>query len=116
MKKFINIFAVLLAVILAVVGSLTGLSIPDMFVKGVLTPIRAGASKLTEQAQQLYNYMFSYESLQAENAQLKEQIAQMEADARRADSVSRENERLRALLELKTDHEDFKLVDSYIIS
>ncbi len=114
--KVVLVVAVLLAVILAVVGSLTGLSIPDMFVKGVLTPIRAGASKLTEQAQQLYNYMFSYESLQAENAQLKEQIAQMEADARRADSVSRENERLRALLELKTDHEDFKLVDSYIIS
>ena len=40
----------------------------------------------------------------------------MESDARRADAMSRENERLRALLELKTDHEDYKLVDSYIIS
>ncbi len=114
--KVVLVVAVLLAVILAVVSSLTGLSIPDMFVKGVLTPVRAGASKLTEQAQQLYNYMFAYESLQAENDQLKEKVAQMESDARRADAMSRENERLRALLELKTDHEDYKLVDSYIIS
>ena len=114
--KVVLVVAVLLAVILAVVSSLTGLSIPDMFVKGVLTPVRAGASKLTEQAQQLYNYMFAYESLQAENDQLKEKVAQMESDARRADAMSRENERLRALLELKTDHEDYMLVDSYIIS
>ena len=114
--RVVLVLAVLLAVILAVVSNLTGLSVPDMFVKGVLSPIRAGASKLTEQAQQLYNYMFEYESLQAENEVLKEQIAQMEEDARKADSVSRENDRLRALLELKTAHEDYKLVDCYIIS
>ncbi len=114
--KVVLVIAALLVLILAVVSSLTGISIPDMFVKGVLTPIRAGASRLTEQVEQVYNYMFGYESLAAENAMLKEKIAQMEGDARRADSVSRENERLRALLELKTDHEDYKLVDSYIIS
>ena len=114
--KVVLVIAALLVLILAVVSSLTGISIPDMFVKGVLTPIRAGASRLTEQVEQVYNYMFGYESLAAENAMLKEEIAQMEGDARRADSVSRENERLRALLELKTDHEDYNLVDCYIIS
>ena len=114
--RVVLVLAVLLAVILAVVSNLTGLSIPDMFVKGVLTPIRTGASKLTEQAQQMYNYMFEYESLAAENAALKEELAQMEEDARRADSISRENDRLRALLELTEAHEDYKLVDSYIIS
>ena len=114
--KVVLVIAALLVLILAVVSSLTGISIPDMFVKGVLTPIRAGASRLTEQVEQVYNYMFGYESLAAENAMLKEKIAQMEGDARRADSVSRENERLRALLELKTDHEDYNLVDCYIIS
>ena len=114
--KVVLVIAALLVLILAVVSSLTGISIPDMFVKGVLTPIRAGASRLTEQVEQVYNYMFGYETLASENAMLKEKIAQMEGDARRADSVSRENERLRALLELKTDHEDYKLVDCYIIS
>ena len=45
--KVVLITAVLLAAILTVVGSLTGLSLPDMFVKGILTPIRSGFSQLT---------------------------------------------------------------------
>ena len=114
--RVVLILAVLLVAILAVVSSLTGLSLPDMFVKGVLSPIRAGVSKLTDGAEQLYSYMFEYESLATENAQLKEELAQMEDQARQADSVARENERLRALLDLKASHEDYQLVDCYIIS
>lgn len=59
--------------------------------------------------------MFRYEALDAENKVLEERIAQMEDVARQADSVSRENERLRKLLELKATNEDYKLVDAYII-
>jgi len=114
--KVVLIVAILLAVLLAVVSNLTGLSLPDMFVKGVLTPIRAGVSKIADGAEHLYNYMFEYESLAAENAQLKEQLAQMEADARKADAVARENERLRSRLEIVQENEDYKYVDSYIIS
>ena len=114
--RVVLIIAVLLTVVLAVVSSLTGMSIPDMAVKGILTPIRTGVSRLTDQAEQPYNYMFEYESLAAENAALKESLAKMEEDAREADSVARENDRLRALLGLKEAHEDYELVDSYIIS
>lgn len=114
--RVVLIAAILLAVVLAVVGNLTGMSIPDMVVKGILTPIRTGASKLTDQAEQIYNYMFEYESLLAENAALKEELAAMEENARRADSLARENDNLRALLALKETNEDYELVDSYIIS
>ena len=47
--RVVLIIAILLAVVLAVVSSLTGMSIPDMAVKGILTPIRTGASRLTDQ-------------------------------------------------------------------
>ena len=114
--RVVLIIAVALAIVLAVVGNLTGMSLPDMFVKGVLTPVRTGVSKLADSAQQLYDYMFEYESLAAENEALKEQIAQMEQDARRAASVARENERLRSWLGLTQTREDFKSVDCYIIS
>ena len=114
--RVVLIVAILLAVILTVIGSLTGMSFPDMVVKGILTPIRTGASKLTDQAEQMYNYMFKYESLLAENAALKEELAALEEDARLADSVARENDRLRALLALKEANEDYNLVDCYIIS
>lgn len=114
--RVVLICAVVIAVLLTVIGSLTGLSLPDMVVQGVLTPIRTGVSRLTQQAQQLYNYMFEYESISSENQALKEALAKLEEDARKADAVSRENARLRALLELKESHEDYQLVDAYIIS
>jgi len=114
--RVVLIIAVLLAVVLAVVGNLTDLSLPDMFVKGVLTPVRAGVSKLADGAENLYDYMFKYESLAAENAALKEQLAQMEEEARRADAVARENDRLRSFLGLAQANEDYKYVDCYIIS
>ena len=113
--RIILILSILLAIALAVVTNLTGLNLPNMFVQGVITPIRTGVSKLTDQAEQLYGYIFRYEALAAENAALKEQLAQMKDDARLADTLERENDRLRALNELKSTHEDYVLVDAYII-
>lgn len=113
--RIVLVAAVLLAAALMLVTTITGLSIPDLFVKGVLTPIRTGASKLTVQAERYYSYIFRYEALQAENDALREQIANMEDQARLFDSISRENDRLREVTGLQAKHEDYKLVDSYII-
>ena len=113
--KIILVLAVLLAVGLAVLSNLTGENLPGKLVQGALAPIRAGAKALTNQAEQYYSYLFRYESLTAENAALKEELAQMKDDAREAASLARENDRLRALLELTSTHEDYKLVDGYII-
>ena len=110
--RVILVAAVLLAALLAVISNLTGLNIGSSVVQGIITPMRTGVSKLKDQAEQLYSYIFNYESLLAENAALKEKIAQMEDDARIADSVSRENARLKNLLNLVSTHEDYKLVDS----
>ena len=123
MKRFFStkvrvvlILAVLLSLVLTLISSLTGLSFGDMVVKAVLQPVRTAASKLTVQAEQFYSYIFNYESLAAENEKLKEQISRMEDDARQYDAVSRENDRLRSLLKLTETHEDYELVDAYIIS
>lgn len=113
--RVILVAAVLLAALLAVVSNLTGINFGQS-VQSVLSPLRTGVSKLKDQAEQLYSYIFNYEALLAENVALKEKIAQMEDDARVADSVSRENDRLRALLELVNTHEDYELVDAYIIA
>ena len=114
--KTVLILTVLLAVLLGVLGSLTGLGLPNRLVKGILTPIRTGASKLTDGAEKLYNYIFSYESLAAENEELKSQIAQMNDAARQVDALTLENERLRDLLDLRTGHYDYQFADGYIIS
>ena len=114
--RVVLILAVVLSIALAVTSNLTGLALPDMLVQGVLTPLRTGVSRLQDSAEQFYSYMFRYEALEAENAALKEELANIQADARTADSVSRENDRLRQLLQLTATHEDYVLVDAYIIA
>lgn len=122
MKRFFSskvrtvlVIAVVLAAALTVIGNLTGSTPLDGAVKGLLTPISTAASHLKNGAAQLYSYLFRYEALVAENADLKEQLAQISNDARKLDAMTRENARLRAALELQQDHEDYKLVDAYII-
>ena len=113
--RVILILAVILAAGLTLLSSISGQTLPDMLVQSVITPFRAGVNSLTTQAEQYYNYMFAYEALKAENEMLKAQISQIEDDARKAAAVERENQRLREALELTAAHEDYELVDAYII-
>ena len=114
--RVVLILALLIAGVLMIVSSLTGLSLPDMMVQGVLTPVRTGISQLTDQAEKLYSYMFEYESVAAENERLKQQLAEIQDEARNADAVARENERLRALLNLQESAEEYTFTDGYIIA
>ncbi len=114
--RVVLVIALLLAASLAVVNNLTGLSLGEMTVQYVLTPLRTAASKLTDRAEQMYSYIFRYEALSAENERLQQQLTEMEDVAREADAMARELERLRQLLQLKEDNPDYNLVDGYIIS
>lgn len=114
--RVVMVVAVLLAVLLTVAKSLLGIDLLGMAAQSVLTPLRTGVSKLTGQAERYYSYMFKYEALEAENEQLKAQLAQLEDNTRKVDSVTRENERLRDLLNLQKDHEDYRWVDGYVIA
>ena len=96
--KIILVLSALVTAALSVVAGLTNRSLPDVLVQGLMTPFRSAATTLTNTVEKYYSYMFRYEALDAENKVLEERIAQMEDVARQADSVSRENERLRRLL------------------
>ena len=113
--RIIVVLAVLITAGLAVVAGVTNQTLPGMIVQGALAPFRAAMNSLTNTAEKYYSYMFRYESLSAENEQLRSDIAQMEDVARQADATERENQRLRALLDFAATHEDYVLVDSYII-
>ena len=113
--KIILVIAGLLTAVLAILSGITNTTIADLAVQGVLAPFKAAGTALTSAAEKYYSYMFRYEALAAENEVLEARIAEMEDVARQADAVSRENERLRQALELKATHEDYKLVDAYII-
>ena len=114
--RLLLLLAVLLAVGLTIADSLTEKSLAGTLVQSALAPVRSAANGLTRQAEKLYGYMFRYEALEAENKKLKEELANMQDNARRADVVSRENDRLRVLTELKAANESYEMVDAYVIS
>lgn len=114
--KVIILVSILLSALLAVVSGLSGKNIPSMMVQSALAPLRSGAGAVMQQAQQLYDYIFQYERLEAENAALREQLSQIQKEALEADALRRENERLKALAGLLADNEDFRVVDAYIIA
>lgn len=64
----------------------------------------------------LREYRRGFDALKAENEALRAQIADMEAEVRRSQGANAENDRLRALLELKRSHTDYTLLDASIIS
>lgn len=114
--RAVLVISLVLAVLMAVAGSLTGKNYPAMALQTVLAPLRSGAKVMTDQAEQIYDYIFRYKFLESENDRLKDALSQLQQDAREVDSLVRENERLRKLLELKAAHEDYQLVDGYIIA
>ena len=114
--RVILVVAVLLAVGLSLASSVIGFDLPEKLVQSVMTPLRSGATAMQRQVEQFYSYMFRYEALLAENAALKEQLAQMQDDAREAAALARENQRLQQLLGLQQQHEDFKYMDANVIS
>ena len=115
--KTILILAVILAILAAVVTAVvSGTPFFTNAVNTILSPIRSGVAAIDRKAEQYYNYLFSYEALQAKNAELEQRILSMEEDIRSAETYQRENERLKMLLNLKDEHEDYELVSAYIIS
>ncbi len=123
MKKLLNgrvklvlLLAVVLAAATAIISALFGATWAQTAVQTILTPIRGGVKAITRQVDRYYNYIYEYEALEAENAYLEERIAQMEDDVRSADSLQRENERLRELLNLSEEHVDYQFCAAYVIA
>ena len=113
--RAILIAAVAVAILIAVLSSAKD-SHTTNFVQTLLAPFRSLSSALTRSAERYYNYAFNYEELEAENAVLRQKIMEMEEDVRESETLSRENERLKALLNVAEEHSDYTFVPAYIIS
>lgn len=115
--KTILVVAVALAVVTTVIVALSGgATAGENIMSSILQPLRSGVAAMDRQALKIYNYIFSYEALEAENAALKAEILEMEADIRTAQELQRENQRLQQLLELSEQHDDYAFEPAYIIS
>ena len=114
--RSVLIAAVLITVVLSVAASALGFQLPEVVVKTVLQPMRSGAQAVTRQAEGIYSYLFRYEALEERVKQLEAENAQLKEEIRAAAALTREVDRLTAALDLKTSREDFVLLDAYIIA
>ncbi len=113
--KAIAIAALAVALVLAVLAA-SGHGFLYKAAGTLMQPARSVSASLTRSFEQLYDYLFRYELLETENTQLQQRISAMEDEIERADQLARENERLRALLDLSEEHEDYRFVSAYITS
>ncbi len=82
----------------------------------VVNPVKNGVTLLVDKAERLYNYVFGYELLQAENERLQGELANMNQDIRDAQANKAENERLRTLQGLTEKHTDYDLAIANVVS
>ncbi len=115
--RTILILACVLAVLTAIIAAVTpGTTFGRNVTQTLLAPLRGGFATLTRTAERYYDYVFRYERLEADNEYLRNRITAMEDEVRSADSLQRENERLRALLNLSEEHEDYSFTSAYIVA
>jgi len=107
--------AVAIAVFIAVLSSIAGTNTTN-FVQTLMGPLRSLATNATNAVERIYNYAFHYEDLEAENTVLQEKIASLEEAVRSVDTLQRENERLRELLNIADEHEDYRFLAANIIT
>ena len=79
------------------------------------TPVDRGSTGLVSWLEGIYGYMFRYDTLAAENEELKVQLAEAQRELRDATDAENENARLRELLSLREKHKDFVFESANII-
>lgn len=81
----------------------------------IVSPFRAAGGAVSGWVSDIGNYFDSLEALQEENAQLRKDNAELQAQLRQAKEDSEENRRLRALLNLRQQRQDFVFESAAIV-
>ncbi len=99
--------AAVIAVALALISVFSNTSSPLVnLANTIASPFRSAYTAVAEWFNDKQKYYQDYTALEEENAELKRQIAQMEADIRQAQLDSAENARLESLLGLQEERPD----------
>ena len=99
--------AAVVSVALALLSFFSNTSSPlTDLVNTIVSPLRSAYTSVATWFNDKQNYYRDITALEAENAQLKRQIAEMEAEIRQARADSAENQRLKTLLDLQESRPD----------
>lgn len=112
----ILIIALLLSLVIAVVSFLFGgAANPLSNLFGIVTtPVRNGVNAFVNWTEGIYSDAFQREENQAELEALRKENAALKEQAREGEADSRENDRFRNLLGLKEKHPDFQFEEATV--
>lgn len=123
-KDFLKKNGIRLGIVVLIVALFYGFSISrasgkagvvENVAASLTLPVKQGSSGLIGWLESVYGYMFRYDTLAAENEDLKVRLAEAQKALREAEEAKSENERLRDLLELREKHEVFVFEDANIV-
>lgn len=124
MKDYLKKNGIRIGVIVAAVALIVGLSSVarggqiSLFhnATGVLiSPVQKVVSSAVNWFDTIYNYLYEYDSLMAENESLRTQLAEAQQSARDGIAASEENARLRELLNLREKHTDYEFESCKVV-
>lgn len=114
MKKFLRDYGILLILIallvsagISVCGWAFGIDPLSALLNTAATPVRGGINAAISWAEGVYDYVYHYQELTQERAELRRRVAVLEDEVRQGQEASRENEQLRELLNLQAKRRDF---------
>lgn len=107
--------AAVIAAGLAMASAFSSATAPLTNLAGILvSPFRSGFTAVAEWFNDKQAYYADYKALEAENAELRKRIAEMEEAVRQSEADSEENARLRSLLNLRPQRKDFDLESAHV--
>lgn len=120
MKRLLRIRVFGFFVIAVIIASITLISVNTRGNSGIITntltslskPLKSVASSVVKSFESLYGYIYEYDKVVAENADLNAKLSELQQEYREYTDISNENERLRELLNLSSRHPDYKQYDT----
>lgn len=108
--------AAIIAVILSVMAYFSTTSAVMPNIAGIIaSPFRAAGAAITEKVDGWLQYLTDFDELKAENEELKEKLAEMEASIRQAEYDREENALFRELLDLREQRRDLYFESARIV-
>ena len=108
------VVSVAAAISVAVSGGRAGFA--SLLSEPFFKPVKSAMTSLVSSLEHLYDYMYRYDEIVAENNRLRGRVAELEQEYREYTEISEENERLRSLLGFAERHEDFDMEPVSVIS
>lgn len=120
LKKYGMRLAVVIVLVALISGlimrdSATGASATQNASQSLTLPAKSAATGVVGWLENIYGYMFRYDSLAAENEELQQRVTELENELRKAKEAERENEYFRELLGLRGQFSDFVLESAKIV-